>query len=90
MKEFKIDIDLSDLFDNLDDTSKQAFLLEKFGDLNARDQKDVLGDMLGTLSGTDAAELLKSSFDNLNEQGQNEVMNYVNDVCWKRFRYDVL
>jgi hypothetical protein len=80
MKEFKIDIDLSDLFDNLDDTSKQAFLLEKFGDLNARDQKDVLGDMLGTLSGTDAAELLKSSFDNLNEQGQNEVMNYVNDV----------
>lgn len=80
MKEFKIDIDLSDLFDNLDDTSKQAFLLEKFGDLNAIDQKDVLGDMLGTLSGTDAAELLKSSFDNLNEQGQNEVMNYVNDV----------
>ena len=80
MKEFKIDIDLSDLFDNLDDTSKQAFLLEKFGDLNARDQKDVLGDMLGTLSGTDAAELLNSSFDNLNEQGQNEVMNYVNDV----------
>lgn len=80
MKEFKIDIDLSDLFNNLDDTSKQAFLLEKFGDLNARDQKDVLGDMLGTLSGTDAAELLKSSFDNLNEQGQNEVMNYVNDV----------
>lgn len=80
MKEFKIDIDLSDLFDNLDDTSKQAFLLEKFGDLNARDQKDVLGDMLDTLSGTDAAELLKSSFDNLNEQGQNKVMNYVNDV----------
>lgn len=64
MKEFKIDIDLSD---NLDYTSKQAFLLEKFGDLNARDQKDVLGDMLDTLSGTDAAELLKSSFDNLNE-----------------------
>lgn len=80
MKEFKIDIDLSDLFDNLDDTGKQAFLLEKFGDLNINDQKNVLGDMLDTLSGTDAAELLKSSFDNLNEQGQSEVMNYVNDV----------
>lgn len=80
MKEFKIDIDLSDLFNNLDDTSKQAFLLEKFGDLNINDQKNVLGDMLDTLSGTDATELMKSSFDNLNEQGQNEVMNYVNDV----------
>lgn len=80
MKEFKIDIDLSDLFDNLDDTNKQAFLLEKFGDLNINDQKDVLSNLLDTLSGTDAAELLKSSFDNLNEQGQNEVMNYVNDV----------
>lgn len=80
MKEFKIDIDLSDLFNNLDDTNKQAFLLEKFGDLNINDQKNVLGDMLDTLSGTDATELMKSSFDNLNEQGQNEVMNYVNDV----------
>lgn len=80
MKKFTIKLDLSDLFGNLDDTSKQAFLLEKFGDLNIKDQKDVLGDMLDTLSGTDAAELLKSSFDNLNEQGQNEVMNYVNDV----------
>lgn len=80
MAEYTIKLDLSDLFDNLDDTSKQAFLLEKFGDLNIKDQKNVLGDMLDTLSGTDAAELLKSSFDNLNEQGQNEVMNYVNDV----------
>lgn len=80
MKEFKIDIDLSYLFDNLDDTSKQAFLLEKFGDLNINDQKDVLSNMLDTLSGSDATELMKSSFNNLNEQGQNEVMNYVNDV----------
>ena len=80
MAEHTIKLELSDLFDNLDDTNKQAFLLEKFGDLNINDQKNVLGDMLDTLSGTDAAELLKSSFDNLNEQGQNEVMNYVNDV----------
>lgn len=80
MAEYTIKLDLSDLFDNLDDTNKQAFLLEKLGDLNINDQKNVLGDMLDTLSGTDAAELLKSSFDNLNELGQNEVMNYVNDV----------
>ena len=80
MAEYTIKLDLSDLFDNLDDTSKQAFLLEKFGNLNIKDQKDVLSDMLDTLSGSDAAGLLKSSFDNLNEQGQNEVMNYVNDV----------
>ena len=80
MAEYTIKLDLSDLFDNLDDTSKQAFLLEKFGNLNIKDQKDVLSDMLDTLSSGDAAELLKSTFDNLNEQGQNEVMNYVNDV----------
>ena len=80
MAEYTIKIDLSDLFDELDDNSKQAFLLEKFGDLNVRDQKDVLGDMLDTLSGCDAAELLKSSFDNLNEQGQASVQSYVNDV----------
>lgn len=80
MAEYTIKLDLSDLFDNLDDTNKQAFLLEKLGDLNINDQKNVLGDMLDTLSGTDAAELLKLSFDNLNELGQNEVMNYVNDV----------
>lgn len=80
MAEYTIKLDLSDLFDNLDDTNKQAFLLEKFGGLNINDQKDVLSNMLDTLSGSDATELMKSSFDNLNEQGQNEVMNYVNDV----------
>lgn len=80
MAEYTIKLDLSDLFDNLDDTNKQAFLLEKFGDLNINDQKDVLSNMLDTLSGSDATELMKSSFNNLNEQGQNEVMNYVNDV----------
>lgn len=80
MAEYTIKLDLSDLFDNLDDTNKQAFLLEKLGDLNINDQKNVLGDMLDTLSGTDAAELLKSSFDNLNEQGQISVQSYVNDV----------
>lgn len=80
MTKFTIKLDLSDLFDNLDDTNKQAFLLEKFGDLNINDQKDVLSNMLDTSSGNDTTELLKSSFDNLNEQGQNEVMNYVNDV----------
>lgn len=32
MTPFTIKLDLSDLFDNLDDTNKQAFLLEKFGD----------------------------------------------------------
>lgn len=80
MAEYTIKLDLSDLFDNLDDTNKQAFLLEKFEDLNINDQKDVLSNMLDTLSGSDATELMKSSFDNLNEQGQNEVMNYVNDV----------
>ena len=80
MAEYTIKLDLSGLFDNLDDTNKQAFLLEKFGDLNINDQKNVLSNMLDTLSGSDATELMKSSFDNLNEQGQNEVMNYVNDV----------
>ena len=69
MADYKVEVDLSDLFDNLDDTNKQAFLLEKFGDLNVNDQKDVLSNMLDTLSGSDATELMKSSFDNLNEQG---------------------
>jgi hypothetical protein len=41
--------------------------------------EEVVGEMLNNLNGQQVAKVIEDAFDNLHEQGQEQVINYVNE-----------
>lgn len=80
MAYYKVSVDVSDLNDDMLVHAQKSFLIDKFCSLATDQQIEVVSEMLEILNGDQVAKVIENAFDNLNEQGQNEVMNYVNDV----------
>lgn len=77
MVEYKVEVDLSDLFDNMTINKQKNFLVEKFSFLPINKMVEVVGEMLENLNGDQTARVIEDAFDNLHEQGQEHVINYV-------------
>lgn len=77
MVEYKVEVDLSDLFDNMTINEQKNFLVEKFSFLPINKMVEVVGEMLENLNGDQTARVIEDAFDNLHEQGQEHVINYV-------------
>ena len=78
MAEYKVEVDLSDLFDDITINEQNKFLVDKFCSLPTDKMVDVVGEMLENLNGDQTARVIEDAFDNLHEQGQEHVINYVN------------
>lgn len=78
MAEYKVEVDLSDLFDDMTINEQKNFLVDKFCSLPIDKMVDVVGEMLENLNGDQTAKVIEDAFDNLHEQGQEHVINYVN------------
>lgn len=78
MAEYKVEVDLSDLFDDMTINEQKNFLVDKFSSLPIEHQVEVVGEMLENLNGGQTARVIEDAFDNLHEQGQEHVINYVN------------
>lgn len=78
MAEYKVEVDLSDLFDDMTINEQKNFLVDKFCSLPIDKIVDVVGEMLENLNGDQTAKVIEDAFDNLHEQGQEHVINYVN------------
>ena len=78
MAEYKVEVDLSDLFDNMTINEQKNFLVDKFCSLPIDKMVDVVGEMLENLNGDQTVRVIEDAFDNLHEQGQEHVINYVN------------
>ena len=78
MAEYKVEVDLSDLFDDMTINEQKNFLVDKFCSLPIDKMVDVVGVMLENLNGDQTAKVIEDAFDNLHEQGQEHVINYVN------------
>lgn len=77
MAEYKVEVDLSDMFDNMTINEQKNFLVDKFCSLPIDKMVDVVGEMLENLNGYQTARVIEDAFDNLHEQGQEHVINYV-------------
>lgn len=79
MADYKVEVDLSDLFDNMTISEQKSFLVDKFCSLPLRSMEEVVGEMLENLNGNQTAKVIEDAFDNLHEQAQEHVINYVNE-----------
>jgi hypothetical protein len=78
MSVYKANVDLSDLFHDMSENHQKSFLVEEFCSLPINQQVEVVGEMLENLNGDQTAKVIEDAFDNLHEQGQEHVINYVN------------
>lgn len=78
MAYYKVSVDVSDLFDDMLVQAQKSFLIDKFCSLPIEHQIKVVGEMLKNLNGDQTAKVIEDAFDNLHEQGQEHVINYVN------------
>ena len=79
MADYKVEVDLSDLFDDMTISEQKNFLVDKFSSLPIDKMMEVVGEMLENLNGGQAAKVIEDAFDNLHEQAQEHVINYVNE-----------
>lgn len=77
MSVYKANVDLSDLFHDMSVNYQKSFLVEEFCSLPIEEQVEVVGEMLNNLSGQQVAKVIEDAFDNLHEQAQEHVINYV-------------
>lgn len=78
MTDYKVEVDLSDLFDDMTISEQKNFLVDKFSSLPIDKMVVVAGEILDNLNGDQVAKVIEDAFDNLHEQGQEQVINYVN------------
>lgn len=77
MSVYKANVDLSDLFHDMSYNYQKSFLVEEFCFLPIEHQVKVVGEMLENLNGDQVAKVIEDAFDNLHEQAQEHVINYV-------------
>ena len=77
MAEYKVEVDLSDLFDDMTINEQKSFLVDKFCSLPIVSMEEVVSEMLDNLNGDQTARVIEDAFDNLHEQAQEHVINYV-------------
>lgn len=77
MSVYKANVDLSDLFHDRSYNYQKSFLVEEFCSLPIEEQVKAVGEMLENLNGNQTAKVIEDAFDNLHEQAQEHVINYV-------------
>lgn len=78
MADYKVEVDLSNLFDDMTISEQKSFLVDKYCSLPIDKMVEVVSEMLENLNGQQVAKVIEDAFDNLHEQGQEHVINYVN------------
>lgn len=79
MADYKVEVDLSELFDDMTISEQNSFLVDKFCSLPIDKMVEVVSEMLENLNGDQTAKVIEDAFDNLHEQAQEHVINYVNE-----------
>ena len=77
MADYKVEVDLSELFDDMTINEQKNFLVDKFCSLPIDKMVEVVGEILKNLNGNQTAKVIEDAFDNLQEQAQEHVINYV-------------
>ena len=79
MADYKVEVDLSELFDDMTISEQKSFFFFIFCYLPIDKMVEVVSEMLENLNGDQTAKVIEDAFDNLHEQAQEHVINYVNE-----------
>ena len=79
MADYKVEVDLSELFDDMTISEQKSFLVDKFCSLPIDKMVEVVSEMLENLNGDQTAKVIEDAFDILHEQAHEHVINYVNE-----------
>lgn len=63
MAEYKVEVDLSDLFDDMTINEQKNFLVDKFSSLPINKMVEVAGEILDNLNGDQVAKVIEDAFD---------------------------
>lgn len=77
MADYKVEVDLSDLFDDMTINEQKNFLVDKFCSLPISSMEEVVSEMLDNINGDQTAIVIEDAFDNLHEHAQEHVINHV-------------
>lgn len=78
MSNYTVEVNLSELYNKMLIHERKSFLVDKFCSLATDQQIEVVSEILDNLNGDQVAKVIEDAFDNLHEQGQEQVINYVN------------
>jgi hypothetical protein len=67
-----------DWYDDMFINKQKNFLVDEFCSLPIDKMTEVVGEMLNNLNGEQVARVIEDAFDNLHEQAQEHVIDYVN------------
>lgn len=79
MSNYTVEVNLSELYNKMLIHERKSFLVDKFCSLPIDEMEEVVGEMLENLNGDQTVKVIEDAFDNLHEQGQEHVINYVNE-----------
>ena len=77
MSNYTVEVNLSELFNKMLFNEKKEFLVDKCCSLPIDEMVEVVEEMLENLNGDQTAKVIEDAFDNLHEQAQEHVINYV-------------
>ena len=78
MADYKVEVDLSDMFDDMTINEQKNFLVDKFCSLPIGSMEEVVSEMLDNLNGDQTSRVIEDAFDNFPDQANEYVINYVN------------
>lgn len=63
MADYKVNVDLSELYDDMTIREQKSFLVDKFCSLPIGSMEEVVGEMLENLNGDQTAKVIEDAFD---------------------------
>ena len=79
MSNYTVEVNLSELYNKMLIHERKSFLVDKFCSLPIDEMVETVSELMEILNGQQVAKVIEDAFDNLHEQAQEHVINYVNE-----------
>lgn len=78
MSNYTVEVNLSELYNKMLIHERKSFLVDKFCSLPIDEMVETVSELMEILNGQQVVKVIEDAFDNLHEQAQEHVINYVN------------
>mgnify|MGYP007130112686 CR=1 FL=1 len=77
MSNYTVEVNLSELYNKMLIHERKSFLVDKFCSLPIEEMVETVSELMEILNGQQVVKVIEDAFDNLHEQAQEHVINYV-------------
>lgn len=79
MADYKVEVNLSELYNKMLIHERKSFLVDKFCSLPIDEMVETVSELMEILNGQQVVKVIEDAFDNLNMYDQEQVINHVNE-----------